>query len=110
MPQQVVLSVPAAGVRVRPERTRSVLVAYRPWRRSGATSIDLRPRNTVSVVAARRARPLMHAASTELLPRGLERRPVPRPDPGHRNAIVLGAFAVLVVTGAGFVSYRRLRA
>lgn len=28
----------------------------------------------------------------------------------HRNTIVLGAFAVLVTTGAGFVSYRRLRA
>jgi hypothetical protein len=43
---------------------------------------------------------------------GLEHAPqtAPTQHEDGRNAIVLGAFAVLVVTGAGFVTYRRLRA
>ena len=44
---------------------------------------------------------------------GVEHAPqsvTPTQQDDHRNAIVLGAFAVLVATGAGFVFYRRLRA
>ena len=64
-------------------------------------------RSTVAAPAAPAptALPTAVSAGVEHAPQGV----APAQD-DHRNAIVLGAFAVLVVSGAGFVSYRRLRA